>query len=148
MEISFYHLTLQPLNVALPKLLLKVIGANMKAVIKVPSDVQMDDVDQALWTFDKESFLPHDTEKSKFKEDQPIYITTGEDNPNSAEVLVITDGAAASLLDGYTRVLEMFDGNNPTIVEQARERWTTYKEAGHDLTYWQQTETGGWNKKG
>lgn len=120
----------------------------MKAVIKVPSAVHMDDVDQALWTFDKESFLAHDTEKSKFKEYQPIYITTGDDNPNSAEVLVLTDGATVEPLDGYSRVLEMFDGNNPTVVEQARERWSAYKDAGHDLTYWQQTETGGWNKKG
>jgi len=148
MEISFYHLTLQPLNVALPKLLNKVIGANMKAVIKVPSTVQMDDVDQALWTYDKESFLAHDTEKSKFKKDQPIYISTGDDNPNSAEILILTDGAVVEKLEGYSRVLEMFDGNNPTIVEQLRERWTAYKDAGHDLTYWQQTETGGWNKKG
>ena len=148
MEISFYHLTLQPLNVALPKLLAKVSEAKMKAVVKVPSSVHMDDVDQALWSFDKESFLAHDTQKSKYPEDQPIYITTGEENPASAEVLVLTDGATSELVEGYTRVLEMFDGNNPTTVEQARERWSAYKSAGHDLTYWQQTETGGWTKKG
>ena len=80
MEISFYHLTLQPLNVALPKLLAKVLEANMKAVVKVPGAVQMDVLDQAIWTFDKTSFLPHDTEKGDNKEDQPIYITTGEEN--------------------------------------------------------------------
>jgi len=119
----------------------------MKAVVKVPSSVHMDDVDQALWSFDKESFLAHDTQKGKYPEDQPIYITTGEENPASAEVLVLTDGATTELVDGYKRVLEMFDGNNPTAVEQARERWTAYKDAGHDLTYWQQTQTGGWTKK-
>ena len=147
MEISFYHLTRQPLNVALPKLLGKVIEAKMKAVIKVPNKVQMDDVDQALWTFDKASFLAHDTELSEFKEDQPIYITIGEENPNNAEVLVLTDGAETGSLESYKRVLEMFDGNNPTAVEKARERWTSYKNDGHDLTYWQQTDAGGWNKK-
>ena len=147
MEISFYHLTLQPLNVALPKLLSKVNEAKMKAVVIVENSTQLDDIDQALWTFDKASFLAHDTEKSKYKEDQPIYITTGEDNPASAEVLVLTDGTSSKLLDGYKRVLEMFDGNNSTIVEQARERWASYKEAGHQLSYYQQTETGGWTKK-
>ncbi|MBL4602695.1 MAG: DNA polymerase III subunit chi [Emcibacteraceae bacterium] len=147
MEISFYHLTKQPLNVALPKLLGKVIEAKMKAVIKVPNKAQMDDVDQTLWTFDKASFLAHDTEKSDFKEDQPIYITTSEENPNNAEVLVLTDGVEPGSLESYKRVLEMFDGNNPTAVEKARERWTSYKNDGHDLTYWQQTDTGGWNKK-
>ncbi|MCC3859957.1 DNA polymerase III subunit chi [Pseudemcibacter aquimaris] len=147
MEISFYHLTLQPLHVALPKLLSKVREANMKAVIKVPSVVHMDDIDQVLWTFDKECFLAHDTEKGKYPEDQPIYITTGDDNPASADVLVLTDGATTELLSGYNRVLEMFDGNNPTAVEEARERWKGYKDSGYDLTYWQQTENGGWTKK-
>lgn len=147
MEISFYHLTLQPLNVALPKLLNKVREADMKAVIKVPSATHMDDIDQFLWTFDKASFLPHDTEKSKFPEDQPIFITTNDDNPASADVLVLTDGATCEMLDGYNRVLEMFDGNNPTSVEEARTRWSGYKEAGYDLTYWQQTDNGGWTKK-
>jgi DNA polymerase III subunit chi len=147
-EISFYHLTKQPLNVALPKLLGKVIEAQMKAVIKVPSPVHMEDLDQALWTFDKASFLPHDTESSKYKDRQPIYITAGDDNPNGADVLVLTDSATAESFEGYTRVLEMFDGNNPTAVESARSRWSSYKTDGHDLTYWQQSETGGWKKKG
>jgi len=147
MEISFYHLTLQPLNVALPKLLSKVREADMKAVIKVPSASHMDDIDQILWTFDKASFLAHDTEKSKFPEQQPVYITTNDDNPASASVLVLTDGATCEMLDGYKRVLEMFDGNNPTSVEEARARWSGYKEKGYDLTYWQQTDTGGWTKK-
>ncbi len=147
MEISFYHLTYQPLNVALPKLLTKVREANMKAVIKVPSAIHMEDVDQFLWTFDKLSFLAHDTEKSKHKEDQPIYITTGEENPASAEVLVLTDGATSEKPEGYSRVLEMFNGNNPTDVDEARKRWTAYKGKGYELTYWQQSESGGWNKK-
>ncbi|HRW30350.1 MAG TPA: DNA polymerase III subunit chi, partial [Emcibacteraceae bacterium] len=98
MEISFYHLTRQPLMVALPKLLSKVVEAKMKAVVKVPGPIEMEDLDQALWTFDKDSFLAHGTEKSKFPEDQPIYITTADDNPASAEVLVLTDGTTTSIL--------------------------------------------------
>ena len=147
MEISFYHLTFQPLNIALPKLLEKVVAANMKAVVKVSTKVQMDDIDQALWVYDKKSFLPHDTEKSNYKEGQPIYITAEDENPANADVLILTDGAKIQNFEGYKRILEMFDGNNPTAVEQARERWVTYKENGYELTYWQQSETGGWNKK-
>ena len=29
----------------------------------------------------------------------------------------------------------------------ARGRWLAYKEAGHGLTYWQQTDGGGWGEK-
>ncbi len=147
MEISFYHLTFQPLNIALPKLLEKVVDANMKAVVKVATKVQMDDIDQALWVYDKKSFLPHDTEKSNYKEEQPIYITADDENPANADVLILTDGVISENFQEYSRVLEMFDGSNPTAVEQARERWIAYKDSGHDLTYWQQSEMGGWKKK-
>ncbi len=148
MDISFYHLTYQPLTVALPKLLSKVYETGMRAVIKAPSPTHVDDIDQILWSFDKASFLPHDTEKSKYPEEQPIYITSSDENPTSAEVLVLTDGASSEKMEGYSRILEMFDGNNPTAVSDARERWKVYKDAGHNLTYWQQNENGGWSQKG
>jgi DNA polymerase-3 subunit chi len=32
-------------------------------------------------------------------------------------------------------------------VEVARSHWLSYKEQGFPLTYWQQSETGGWEKK-
>lgn len=46
MEISFYHLTRQPLNRALPKLMAKVLGAGMKAVILTGSRERMIDLDR------------------------------------------------------------------------------------------------------
>lgn len=102
----------------------------------------------ALWTNDPASFLPHGIEGADKSDQQPLYITTTVENPAGATVLVLTDGAEVSGFDGYDRCLEMFDGNDITMVEAARARWKSYQEAGHDLTYWQQTETGGWSKAG
>ena len=38
-------------------------------------------------------------------------------------------------------------GNDTEAVGTARARWTAYQQAGHALTYWQQNERGGWEKK-
>lgn len=146
-EISFYHLLHQPLTSALPKLLEKVQGAGLKAVIKVGSEDHMKDLDEALWTFKKDSFLPHGHMKGKFTDQQPIYLTTGDENPAEATIIVLVDSMESDLLDHYDRCLEMFDGTDQEAVTAARVRWKTYKEANHDLTYWQQTEQGGWTKK-
>ncbi len=148
MEISFYHLTAQPLNIALPKLLSKVRTANMKVVVKVRTLEDMNDIDQLLWTYEAESFLAHDTLKSKYQKDQPIYITTGEENPAIADVLVLTDGSISEDMESYKRVLEIFDGNNSSALDAARERWSKYKNDGYVISYFQQTESGGWVKKG
>ncbi len=146
-SISFYHLLHQPLSNALPKLLQKVYDAGLKAVIKVASNERMGELDEALWTFNKHSFLPHGRMKSKFSDQQPIYLTTSDENPAAATVLILVDNMTADDLDKYDRCLEMFDGTNPDAVTAARARWKIYKDAGHELTYWQQTEQGGWGQK-
>ena len=38
-------------------------------------------------------------------------------------------------------------GMDDDAVAAARTRWATHKAAGHALTYWQQTERGGWEKR-
>ena len=40
----------------------------------------------------------------------------------------------------------MFDGRDETMAA-ARQRWRGYLDQGFKLTYWQQTEAGGWEKK-
>ncbi|MBL4800602.1 MAG: DNA polymerase III subunit chi [Emcibacter sp.] len=146
-DISFYHLLHQPLTSALPKLLEKVHGAGLKAVIKVGSETRMRELDDLLWTYSKDSFLPHGSMKAKFSDQQPIYLTTEDENPADATVLVLVDSMESEALGQYDRCLEMFDGTDQNAVVAARTRWKSYTDAGYNLTYWQQTEQGGWGKK-
>jgi len=53
---------------------------------------------------------------------------------------------AAEDMASFTRCVDLFDGNDPAAVEAARERWRQAQAAGHNLTYWQQTQAG-WEKK-
>lgn len=146
-EIGFYHLTRSPLAVALPRLLERVLAAGKRAVVRAGSAERVEFLNTALWTYDPASFLPHGTAREGEAADQPIWLTAGDDNPNGAQVLILADGAEAGDPESYERCLEMFDGNDPAAVEAARGRWRVYKEAGHVLTYWQQGERGGWEKK-
>lgn len=111
------------------------------------SDERVDALNEALWVYDPDSFLPHGTAKTGFADQQPIYLTTDEENPNKAAILVTVDGMEPQFLDMFTRCLDMFDGASEQAVVDARERWKRYKVAGHTLTYWQQTGSGGWEKK-
>lgn len=146
-EIGFYHLTRTPLERALPKLLEKVLAAGKRAVVRVGSQERVDFLNTALWTYEPSSFLPHGTAADGEAERQPIWLTAEDENPNGAEIVVLTDGATVGDIDGFERCLEMFDGRDDQAVEAARGRWRGYKESGHALTYWQQTESGGWEKK-
>ena len=58
-----------------------------------------------------------------------------------------TAGAKSEKVDSYKRCFELFDGRDEEAVADTRERWKAYKAAGHTVVYWQQTESGGWEKK-
>jgi len=146
-EVSFYHLLHTPLERALPKLIEKVLESGARAVIRTESAERAEALNSVLWTYDQDSFVPHGTARDGNAEEQPVWITPEDENPNGADILVLTDGAVAADITGYRRCLEMFDGRDETAVTDARRRWTDYKAADHALTYWQQTERGGWEKK-
>ncbi len=146
-EIGFYHLTRSRLDHALPKLLEKVLASGARAVVRAGSKERIGFLNAHLWTWDAASFLPHGSPREGDAADQPVWLTTEEENPNDARVLVLTDGVEAGDIADFARCLEMFDGNDDAAVAAARGRWRAYAEAGHALTYWQQTEQGGWEKK-
>ena len=145
-DINFYHLQRSSLEQTLPKLLEKVLQAGKRAVVMARSEERVEALNTLLWTYDPNAFLPHGSKNDGNAPEQPVWLTTDDENPNGATVLVLTDGAASSRLGEYERCLEVFDGRDPERVADARQRWTGYKALGHAVTYWQQGERG-WEKK-
>ena len=146
-EIRFYHLQRQRLEEALPKLLSKVHDLGLKAIIKVPNETLMKSLDKALWDFDPESFIPHDRDGSKTADLQPVFLTLEDGNPNAASILVLINAVSRGEITGFDRCLYVFDGRDESIVASARADWKKFKELGTEMSYWQQMETGGWEKK-
>ena len=146
-EIGFYHLTRTPLDRALPKILEKALEAGKRAVVVAGSDERVAVLNAALWTYDQDSFLLHGTAREGEAARQPVWLTAEDENPNGAQIVVLTDGATVAEMAAFERCLDMFDGNDPGAVAAARDRWRAAKAAGHVLTYWQQTDGGGWAKK-
>jgi len=146
-EIGFYHLMRTPLERALPKLLEKAIDRGMRALVVTGSPERAEHLSAALWTYDPASFLPHGTPADGAPDAQPILIADDVTDLNAAGLLVLTDGSRTDAPDRFERVIDMFDGRDEAAVEAARARWRQLKEAGHKLTYWQQTEAGGWEQK-
>lgn len=146
-EVSFYHLQLEPLEQALPRLLDKVNERGMRAVVRLKDETLADQLDTALWTFSAPSFLPHGLETAEHASEQPVLLTQQQSgNANDATVLVLLQDSDAADVADYDRCLYMFDGNNDDDLAAARGRWKSFKEEGLDVTYWQQSPTG-WQKK-
>jgi DNA polymerase-3 subunit chi len=145
-EIRFYHLEKSGLDNVLPQLVGKALQKGERILIKAPDENEVERINEHLWTFDPASFLPHGTAADGSETDQPVFITAANENPNGAKILFLTHDLEAADLAAYQLVCEIFDGRNEDSLAKARARWKTYKDAGHDLTYWQQGDKG-WDKK-
>ena len=146
-EIRFYHMQRKRLEQALPEIVAKALERGHRLVVKAGSSERTEALDGILWTYDPDSFLPHGYIKDGMERDQPVWLTTGDDNPNQATVLVLVDGAVSGDVGNFELCCELFDGNDETAVAAARERWKVYQEKGHALAYFQQDDSGRWQKK-
>lgn len=147
MRVDFYHLQASPVERALPQLLERVLQSGARAVVMAASEDRIEVLANLLWTYNPNSWLPHGSAKDGFPADHPIWLTDREENPNGSRMLVLTDGMASSRMADFDRCLDLFDGNSPEATAAARERWSVAKAAGHEMHYWQQTDSG-WQEKG
>jgi DNA polymerase-3 subunit chi len=147
-QVLFYHLEQQPLERVLPSLLERTLERGWRAVVQAGSQERVDALDTLLWTYRDESFLPHGTKRDGHLEQQPVFLTTDETNPNTAGVRFLVDGAESNELMAYDRIVYLFDGRDAAALEKAREQWKAANEAGCDVTYWQQSQEGRWEKRG
>lgn len=142
MDVWFYHLQRQPLEKVLPTLLEKSLERGWRVVVQAEAG-QLAPLDDMLWSYAPESFLPHGLSGA----DQPILLTSETGNENSANIRIFADAdVVLSPGDAYERVIVVFDGNDELKLAAARKQWAALKAQGHALAYWQQTDGGGWKK--
>ena len=146
-EVRFYHLTRTALDQALPQMLGKTLERGRRAVVRAGSETRVEALSTRLWTYDDRSFLPHGTIKDGRADHQPVWLTVEDEAPNGAEVLFLADGATSEKIGDYALCAILFDGNDDEALGHARGQWKTLKEAGHEVTYWQQDDAGRWSQK-
>lgn len=147
-EALFYHLERATLESVLPGLLEKSLERGWKAVVRCGSRAMVERLDEMLWTYSEESFLPHAADLERAGA-QPVFLTDDDAAPNGAEILFLVDSASAepSALTHFIRCVTIFDGRDDAALASARAFWKAVKAEGHDATYWKQSPQGRWEKQ-
>jgi len=146
-EVLFYHLERRTLDDVLPTLLEKTLARGWRAVVQLSDPGVRDALDRHLWVYRDDSFLPHGAVRDGTEARQPVWLTTGDDNPNGATVRFCADRAVPAEVAAYERVVILFCADDPEAVADARKLWKPLKAAGHTCTYWQQSASGRWEKR-
>jgi len=147
-DIRFYHMEQSTLDQALPAITTKAWQSGKHVMIRVPDKAEAKRLNDLLWTFHPNVFLPHGADGDKNSYMHPVWITAKDENANKAEILILTHGCTHESVSDFTMCCEMLDGRVDSQIKDARARWKIYKQGDHDLTYWQQDADGKWEKKG
>lgn len=146
-EIWFYHLERQSLDQVLPNLLERTLERGWRAVVQAGSEQALEQIDNLLWTYRDDSFLPHGLIREGRPEAQPVFLTVSDENPNGSNVRFLVEGADLVEAEGYDRLVYLFDGADEAALNKARGAWKVANGSAHSSTYWRQNEAGRWEKQ-
>lgn len=146
-EVLFYHLSQSRLEDALPGLVERSLKRQWRVVIRFSTCERLSAIDQRLWTYSDDSFLAHSQAEDQYQAEQPVFLTLDDNNPNKAQVCFCVEGTELVDPSQYHRLVVMFDGDDIDQLNKARSQWKQLKETENQLTYWQQSATGRWEKK-
>jgi DNA polymerase III subunit chi len=144
MEYLFYHLQSSSLEQALPPLLEKSIERGWSVVVRASSQERVEALDNHLWTYREDSFLPHGIGLPTEGGTHPIRVDTDDARHGSEAVIFCVDGADLPETTGWTRIILMFADSDPEAMGKARGAWKTLKSEGQTATYWKQSPEGRW----
>ena len=86
-------------------------------------------LDDLLWTFRQDSFVPHERYPLVGEEGSPVLVGTAAPATVEAQVLINLADALPEGFERYERVVELVD-QHPEVLAQSRERFRQYREQG------------------
>jgi len=145
----FYHLQRTTLERAVGPLLEKCLERGWRVLAVSPDITRRAALDEALWTYDDQSFLAHGQAEAEGLEpaQQPILISGQADNLNQASVALLMDGVDMPVDAEFERCMVMFDDGDQATRQKAREQFKAAKDAGLSARYFQQAGRG-WKEAG
>jgi len=146
MQVDFYHLTVTPLERALPQIAEKIVASGGRLLIVSDSDAQRGAIDKLLWAYTPESFLPHGCDGGDDDAAQPILIAPGPQPANAARNVALIDGQWRDEALTFDRAFHFFDADR---IADARTAWKALADReGVERNYWKQNDAGRWEKAG
>ncbi len=146
-EVRFHHLERRRVDEALPGLLERALEGSRRVVLRVSSEEMVAALNERLWTYDDASFLPHGAAGDGDPMSQPIFLTTKVENPNAATMLVrLSSVEPGHGDDAFDLTILMFDGRDEAARAYARSEWRRLKDEGRALSYWRESDEGGWEQ--
>jgi DNA polymerase-3 subunit chi len=146
-RVDFYRLTRDPAERVLPALATRILANGDRLLVVAAPAMQRQAIDEALWTLQPASFLPHGHAGSPDEEIEPILIsgTLDPSPPNRASHSGARRRRMARRSAGVrSGTFLLFDNSR---IDDARALWRTLAARDDvDNRFWKQDENGRWSE--
>nr|CRH06616.1 putative DNA polymerase III, chi subunit [Candidatus Magnetococcus massalia] len=147
LKVRFYQLATDTRERALLKIVHKVYGLKMRCCLVAESAEQAKWVDDHLWRYPPDSFLPHGMAHEEMATEQPILISDQPQDSNGATVVVMLGSQPLEKLEQFDMLVDFVPSDDESR-RGSRLRYKHYLDAGCTMEYWIQDAKGGWAKHG
>ncbi len=108
---------------------------NQRVVIVVQDDNQGVTLDRFMWTWSKGSFVPHVYDNGAIDcIDEPVVITTREENRNGARVLIQGRPCPIGFVRQFEQVIDFAEVYDDALAQQSRDRYKVCREMGFHVS--------------
>ena len=108
----------------------KAFDANLPTLVLARDADQAEQLDDLLWSFDDDAYIPHQLAGDDEDDLAPVLIATPDtDTPMRALVINLRDAAVPGNVERVLEVVPADDNARGPL----RERWKQYKSRGFDL---------------
>jgi DNA polymerase-3 subunit chi len=117
------------------RLVRKARAADMRVVVFAQDRTQLDALDEALWTFSEQDFLPHVVAGDELAAQTPVILT---DDPQAElphhQILINLSGETPAHFARFERLFEVISMDEDDLAA-GRERYRQYQQRGYPLTH-------------
>jgi DNA polymerase IIIc chi subunit len=165
LEVSFYHFTVTPLIVGLPRLIKKIYSTKQNLLVVSKTEESMNELNRVLWTFSPKEFIPHGTIHEENVNLQPVLLSTdARNNGNASEIVLELDATSHSVIpaeawiqynknDGmvngdsvrFKKYLYAFYGNQDEVTHMVDSYQKCKNRDDITAVFWKQDHDGKWS---
>ena len=126
-QVSFYVLDRHGVEPVACQIAQKALGQGHRVHIRTASQEASEQLDRTLWTFQKQSFVPHSVGAP---ESELVRVTLHDSwEPERRDVLINLGAGLPPDFARYARIVEIVGGDDGAK-RQSRERFRAYREQG------------------
>jgi len=96
---------------------------------------ELGQLDERLWTWKQESFVPHSIQQPDKEAAEPVRLTSDSEQLPSSDIIILNDPIPLEKLTTYKLIIDFAEVYHAERIEQSRERFRVCRDAGYPVEF-------------